>query len=79
MYHSFALIACHFARTTQTTQIQQKYVDYAGWAFVFGIFLFSGSLYALVLSDVKKLGAITPIGGLSFIAGWSLLYLSTWK
>ena len=38
-----------------------------------GIFLFSGSLYALALSGIKGLGAITPVGGLSFIAGWLIL------
>ncbi|MBI2760664.1 MAG: DUF423 domain-containing protein [Chloroflexi bacterium] len=45
----------------------------AGWLFVAGIILFSGSLYALSLSGVKALGAITPFGGLSFIVGWILL------
>lgn len=42
-----------------------------GWLFVVGTFLFSGSLYALALSDIKILGAITPFGGLSWIAGWA--------
>ena len=41
--------------------------------FVVGIFLFSGSLYALTLTGIKKLGMITPLGGLSFIAGWLLM------
>jgi uncharacterized membrane protein YgdD (TMEM256/DUF423 family) len=45
----------------------------AGWLFVFGIVLFSGSLYALVLSGVRRLGMITPLGGLLFIAGWIAL------
>lgn len=44
-----------------------------------GIILFSGSLYALAISGIKWLGAITPIGGLSFIAGWILLFLAVWK
>jgi uncharacterized membrane protein YgdD (TMEM256/DUF423 family) len=42
----------------------------AGWLFVFGIVLFSGSLYALVLSGARRLGMITPLGGLLFIGGW---------
>jgi uncharacterized membrane protein YgdD (TMEM256/DUF423 family) len=42
----------------------------AGWLFVVGIVLFSGSLYALALSGVKILGAVTPLGGLCFLAGW---------
>lgn len=45
----------------------------AGWLLTAGIFLFSGSLYALALSGVRALGAITPLGGLCFIAGWILL------
>ncbi|MCK3682725.1 DUF423 domain-containing protein [Maribellus sp. YY47] len=44
-----------------------------------GIVLFSGSLYVLSLSGIKILGAITPLGGLSFIAGWILLILAAWK
>ena len=44
-----------------------------------GIVLFSGSLYVLSISGIKWLGAITPLGGLSFIAGWVLLFIATWK
>lgn len=46
---------------------------------VIGIFLFSGSLYVLAISGIKWLGAITPLGGLSFIAGWVLLFVAVWK
>jgi uncharacterized membrane protein YgdD (TMEM256/DUF423 family) len=45
----------------------------AGWSFFAGIVLFSGSLYALALTGVTTLGAITPIGGLLFLAGWACL------
>ena len=45
----------------------------AGWIFQGGIVVFSGSLYALALTDVKILGAITPIGGIAFLAGWAYL------
>ena len=48
----------------------------AGWFFVAGIVLFSGSLYALALSGVTVLGAITPIGGLAFLAGWACLAIA---
>ena len=48
----------------------------AGVAFVVGTMVFSGSLYALAISGVKGLGAITPIGGVAFIAGWLLLALA---
>lgn len=44
-----------------------------GWLFALGILLFSGSLYALALSGVRTLGAVTPFGGVCFIAGWLLL------
>lgn len=43
------------------------------WLLVIGVFLFSGSLYVLAISGIKILGAITPLGGLCFIAAWSLL------
>lgn len=49
-------------------------LDAAGWCFVLGVLVFSGSLYALALSNVRVLGAITPIGGLLFIAGWALMF-----
>ncbi len=45
----------------------------AGWLFVAGTILFSGSLYALALTGVRALGAITPIGGVAFLAGWLAL------
>jgi uncharacterized membrane protein YgdD (TMEM256/DUF423 family) len=48
----------------------------AGWAFLAGIALFSGSLYALALTDVKALGAVTPVGGLLFLVGWLWLAAS---
>lgn len=44
-----------------------------------GILIFSGSLYALVLSGMRVLGAITPIGGVSFMIGWLLLALAAWR
>lgn len=50
-----------------------------GWAFTIGILVFSGSLYALALSDIKILGAITPIGGLSFMVGWAAFAFLAWR
>jgi uncharacterized membrane protein YgdD (TMEM256/DUF423 family) len=49
----------------------------AGWLFVAGIALFSGSLYALALTGVRGLGAITPIGGLAFLGGWAAMAWAT--
>ncbi len=46
---------------------------WAGWLFLAGTVLFSGSLYLLVLTDTPWLGAVTPLGGVAFIAGWLLL------
>lgn len=62
MYHALAMVLCGLmaARTP-------------GWIFQAGIVLFSGSLYALALTDVKALGAITPFGGLAFLVGWAWL------
>jgi uncharacterized membrane protein YgdD (TMEM256/DUF423 family) len=51
----------------------------AGWAILVGTVLFSGSLYVLVLTGVKPLGMITPLGGVAFLAGWLLLALGAWK
>lgn len=61
---------------------QQMSSGLLGWAALFltlGIFLFSGSLYVLAISGIKWLGAITPLGGVSFIAGWILLAIAVWK
>ena len=49
------------------------------WLLLIGIIIFSGSLYALAISGVRILGAITPIGGLAFIAGWLMLLVEAWR
>ncbi|MDX1494310.1 MAG: DUF423 domain-containing protein [Longimicrobiales bacterium] len=69
MYHALALLAVAWA----TTQWEASAVSWAGWAFVVGIVIFSGSLYTLVLTGQRWLGAVTPIGGVAFIVGWALL------
>jgi uncharacterized membrane protein YgdD (TMEM256/DUF423 family) len=56
-----------------------RLLDWAGLCFALGVLVFSGSLYALTLSQVRVLGAITPIGGLLFIAGWALLFGAVWR
>jgi uncharacterized membrane protein YgdD (TMEM256/DUF423 family) len=50
----------------------------SGWLFVAGVVLFSGSLYALALTGRRAWGAVTPLGGVCFLAGWALLALSAW-
>lgn len=53
-----------------TQSFQDKLVRAAGWLFFAGILIFGGSLYALALTNIKVLGAITPLGGICFLAGW---------
>jgi len=70
MYHAFAILIVaaaigHFG--------QARLLTLAGWLFFGGVVLFSGSLYTLTLSGVGILGAITPLGGLLFLAGWAIL------
>jgi uncharacterized membrane protein YgdD (TMEM256/DUF423 family) len=59
--------------------IESKYLRWSGLFISIGIIIFSGSLYVLTLSGIKALGAITPIGGLSFVAGWIFLAIAFWK
>jgi len=54
-------------------------VKAAGWTLLAGIALFSGSLYLMVLTGVRPLGMITPLGGVAFLAGWLLLALAALK
>ncbi len=51
----------------------------AGWLFLVGIVLFSGSLYTMALSDLRILGMLTPLGGSAFIGGWLALLLAAWR
>jgi uncharacterized membrane protein YgdD (TMEM256/DUF423 family) len=64
------LFAASLARTNGITPAGMARV---GWLLLIGIVLFSGSLYALAVSGIRVLGAITPLGGLAFIAGWIVL------
>lgn len=75
MYHALALFAV--AWLVQQTQVQAAQL--AGWAFVAGILLFSGSLYAMALTGVRVLGAITPVGGVAFIVGWCALAVAAMR
>lgn len=68
MYHALALLALGIASAQQREVHKSQHV--AAWCFVGGIMLFSGSLYVLVLSGMRWLGAITPIGGTLMIVGW---------
>ena len=70
MYHALALIA--IALLIARFPSSRLFVV-AGYAFISGILIFSGSLYALSLSGIKWLGAITPLGGVALIVGWGCL------
>ena len=72
MYHAFALLITAAAVVRFG---DARLLVIAGWFFVAGTVLFSGSLYALALTSVSTLGAVTPIGGLAFLVGWACLAL----
>jgi uncharacterized membrane protein YgdD (TMEM256/DUF423 family) len=77
MYHALALLLVGLLLSRQnpppTTLIA------TGWLFIIGTVIFSGSLYALSLTGIKLLGAITPLGGVALIAGWATLALAAWS
>jgi uncharacterized membrane protein YgdD (TMEM256/DUF423 family) len=54
-------------------------LSWAGWSFIVGVLIFSGSLYMLSTTGLTKLGAITPIGGGAFLVGWLLIALAAWR
>ncbi|HYS80032.1 MAG TPA: DUF423 domain-containing protein [Anaeromyxobacteraceae bacterium] len=69
MYHALGLFVVAWA----TQRWPGGAAAGAGWLFVAGTVLFSGSLYVLALTDVRAFGAVTPLGGLAFLVGWALL------
>lgn len=75
MYHALALFAVAWACARWPGGI----APWAGWLFIAGTLLFSGSLYVLCLSGLKWLGAVTPLGGTAYLAGWLCLAWAAWK
>lgn len=75
MYHALALIAAAW----MVHQTQSTVALVAGWSFAVGVLVFSGSLYVMVLSGIRALGAITPVGGLALMVGWFCLILAALK
>ena len=73
MYHALAILIVALA----AARLDGWLIRAAGWLFTAGIVLFSGSLYALALSGVTVLGAVTPLGGLAFLAGWAALLIAS--
>ena len=74
LVHALALVLVGLLRARTAS----KALAAAGSCFLAGVILFSGMLYALVLTDTPRLGMIVPIGGLSYIAGWALLAVAGW-
>lgn len=73
--HTLALLAVALLLQRQACRL----LTLSGGFFVAGMLLFSGSLYALTLTGIGKLGIITPFGGVAFLLGWLLLGLSAWR
>ena len=73
MYHALALIAAAWAVTRWPGALPV----WAGWLFVAGTALFSGSLYILSVTGIRWWGAVTPLGGVAFLAGWLCLVLAS--
>ncbi|MBI4519265.1 MAG: DUF423 domain-containing protein [Gemmatimonadetes bacterium] len=76
LLHALALLAVAWATTRWTAGTGAVL---AGWLFVAGTVLFSGSLYLLALTGARSLGAVTPLGGLCFLAGWVALGWAAWR
>jgi uncharacterized membrane protein YgdD (TMEM256/DUF423 family) len=72
MYHALALLAVGLGAAIWPARSW----NVAGWSFLLGTLLFSGSLYALTITGYRKLGAITPFGGILYIAGWVALAIA---
>ena len=75
MYHALGLVAVGWA----IARWPGGWASAAGWLFVTGTVLFSGSLYLLAVTGVRALGAVTPFGGLAFILGWLALAWTAWS
>ena len=76
-YHFYHTLALFGIGILASVKPQWKGFSFTAWCMILGILIFSGSLYVLSLTGITWLGAITPLGGLAFILGWSsLVYLS---
>ena len=78
-YHFYHTIFLLFLGIYLNYTHDKSYLTFASWSIMFGIIVFSGSLYTLSITNIKILGAITPIGGLGFIIGWVCLILNVMK
>jgi len=74
MYHALALLTV--AMLVGTAKSALPWLNAAGWCFIAGVVLFSGSLYLISLAGIKAVGPITPVGGVAFLAGWVCLAIA---
>jgi len=74
-YHALGLLLVGIL----SFHMPSTFINWSAFCLTAGVVIFSGSLYLLAITGIKWLGAITPLGGLSFIAGWILLFLAVWK
>lgn len=79
MFHVTALLAVAVLCELTQSQASLALLKWSGYLFCVGIFMFSGSLYALSISGISILGIITPLGGVAFLLAWLLLFLSVLK
>jgi uncharacterized membrane protein YgdD (TMEM256/DUF423 family) len=78
-YHFYHALALALVGILLLSQPATALLKSSGWLFLIGIAVFSGSLYLLAITGIKWLGAVTPLGGLAFIAGWGCLAAAAWK
>jgi len=78
-YHLVHALALVVVALVAARWPQAPAVGLAGWAFVAGTVLFSGSLYLVAVTGTRWLGAITPLGGAAFLVGWLALAWSAWR
>jgi uncharacterized membrane protein YgdD (TMEM256/DUF423 family) len=92
MYHALALLVVALVivwctdterrgATSSAPSVERsaRLATVAGWCFVGGTLLFSGSLYAMTFTGIRALGAVTPLGGVAFLVGWVSLALAVWR
>ena len=75
MFHAGGLLAIGLLGM----KISGSLINWSGWLMLIGIILFSGSLYILAVTQIKILGAITPLGGVAFLVAWVLMIMATYK
>jgi uncharacterized membrane protein YgdD (TMEM256/DUF423 family) len=75
MVHALALLAVAWLESKSPDRL----IRWAGFLFIAGVVLFSGSLYILSIFDVRIMGAVAPLGGMAFLGGWALLTVAAWR